>query len=226
MTPFTVGASLGGLVIASVRAIVIAVMGPKSNDQGAIAVYFGVSMLGNFVDLVMNLQFFQSSLYYEKVWPYELVKSNPMTKLSETDVASLSTIQSFPIDSYVERLKEAHRSVFPYHLYLLVNYSLSIALFPAMVLKRHYQLPGAWPLTILTMCYSMGDALGKAFCYRRNLFNAYTVLFTLLFRLYFLWSVVLLTFPLTDWLFNNDLHAYVNLLVFGMCGGLVTSTAI
>lgn len=67
---FTLGASLGGLVIAFVRAAVLVCMGSRSGNVLAIMVYFAVGLLGNIFDLWLNLRFFSSPSYFKRVWPH------------------------------------------------------------------------------------------------------------------------------------------------------------
>ncbi len=51
------------------------------------------------------------------------------------------------------------------------NYVQTFMLFPALSLSKVFSWGGAWPSSILLVCYGIGDTFGRVFSSFRKLYN-------------------------------------------------------
>lgn len=70
VSTFNVGTSASMLFVSVLRIIILAIMGNNPANLTAIIIYFVVALTVNFIDLFLNIRFFLSKDYKERVQPH------------------------------------------------------------------------------------------------------------------------------------------------------------
>ena len=73
--------------------------------------------------------------------------------------------------------------------------------------------------------FNLGDFLGSLLADFRSLFNKASLLFLVIGRFFFFYTILIMDKPFvkSDILLNNDIFPYINLLIFSTSCGLIAS---
>ncbi len=64
---FTIGTALSGLSVTLLRVIIVAIAGSERSNKTPIIIYFAIAVVYNFVDMFLNIRFFGSDVYRDKI---------------------------------------------------------------------------------------------------------------------------------------------------------------
>ena len=82
-----------------------------------------------------------------------------------------------------------------------------------------------WSVLLFLVMYNLGDFSGKILGDFRSTFNAYSIIFLFFSRLEFFYTVPMMDVRYTqsDYLLNNSVFPYFNMLLLGFTNGFTTS---
>lgn len=120
---------------------------------------------------------------------------------------------------------ESFKATNPYPLLIFFDFVITFMLFPALTFAAKTSLNSTWsPITFLIM-YNIGDILGKIAGDFRSWFNARSILYLFFCRLFFYYTIPMMTkeFTQDDHLLNNNIFPFLNQILFAFTNGLVIS---
>lgn len=102
---------------------------------------------------------------------------------------------------------------------------ITFMLFPNLSLIAKTTIGPVWSSIMIILCFNLGDFIGKLIGDRREIFNNKTVAVIFYGRLFFFYTIPLLTKKIieADFLFNNTLLVLFNQFLFGFTNGLISS---
>ena len=121
---------------------------------------------------------------------------------------------------------ETMKAINPYPLFIGGNFVITFMVFPALTFEKKMDMNTTWSILIFNLMYNIGDTLGKTIGDFRKTFNSYSVLYTFLARLFFLFTIPIMDAEVSqdDYLLNNNYFPFINQLIFGISNGFVIST--
>jgi hypothetical protein len=98
-------------------------------------------------------------------------------------------------------------------------------LFPKLTLSAKTGINETWSILLLLAMYNIGDFMGKLAGDFRGSFNAMSIKFLFFARLFFFFTIPLMTknFTQEDYLLNNKVFPFINQVLFAFTNGLVIS---
>ena len=117
------------------------------------------------------------------------------------------------------------KAIHPLPLFIGLDFAFTFTLFPALTLEKKMDINITWSLLIFNLMYNIGDTVGKIFGDFRKAFNYHSILFTLVARLYFFYTIPIMdrAEAQDDILLNNNFFPFLNQLIFGITNGFVIS---
>ena len=108
----------------------------------------------------------------------------------------------------------------------MLNYIITFILFPGPSFNKQVNnLDGTWCIIIYNTAYNLGDTLGRYLCGLSGFFNHKSLIYTLIIRVFFFFPVTIMATgaDLGDDLIDNYFFPFVNLYLFAVTNGMVTS---
>ena len=121
---------------------------------------------------------------------------------------------------------ETMKAINPYPLYIGGCFVITFMLFPALTFEKKMDMNVTWAILVFNLMYNIGDTLGKTIGDFRKSFNSYSILYTLMARLFFFYTIPIMDSAVAedDQLLNNNYFPFINQLIFGLSNGFVIST--
>lgn len=90
------------------------------------------------------------------------------------------------------------KSISPFPVEIFVNYLITLILFPNLALANSHGLSPTWSSIAFLTMYGVGDSVGKALGSKRKWYNTLSISYTLFLRLFFFYSIPLMTKQFTQ----------------------------
>lgn len=90
VSKYTVGTAVSGLLLTSIRMIIVAILGDNQDDLTPIVIYFVIAISFNLFNLFLNVKFCKSKVYKEKIEHFLVKVHDPF---EEKESSKLSIIE-------------------------------------------------------------------------------------------------------------------------------------
>jgi hypothetical protein len=90
-------------------------------------------------------------------------------------------------------LYSTFKATSPYSYYIMLNMVITFMLFPNLSLIKKIALDPVWSAITIILCFNLGDFIGKVVGDKRSSFNSKSVALLFYGRLYFFYTIPLLT---------------------------------
>jgi hypothetical protein len=229
-----VGTAVSGLFITVIRAIILVISGADNSSYIPAVIYFSLAIMFNIITILMNIYFCNSDVYRDKIDAFKVKHDIELTTENKRSLSNNKSITNEYVkeeervekQKYLITMKETFVNIFPYPLILIANYIVTFMLFPGPTLSKTFPgMPVSWSVITFLLSYNIGDTVGKYLGSIDNIFNKYSLIFSLFARIIFFLPIIVLADGTAeeDSLLNNFIFPFMNQFLFGVTNGFVTS---
>lgn len=224
---FLMGGGLAGLTMNGLRAIaILSFSNVRGGDLIEILVYFGVA--GVFLIICMIIHPLFTKSYFCR---YYLGQTGP--HINDTEDQTTQGTGSEPLLETEQQVgkKQGFKTILSvfgevklYVLLLILGYTQSFLVFPGVMLEKPMdKMEGNWKVVSMLATFNFCDALGKNLAQYRNKYSKNTIIWIIIARTSLVAFFIIQAITSSIAVFNTMWFAYINIALFGLTSGFLTS---